>query len=331
MRYSLSDSRVVRAGSLSQEMLKQEQETEQRQVIQLGKSTDLVTSMPIVLLNLTNISTLLRNGHHSPGIVHAFGNITAVGLQALRLVSAQHQDLLTCRLHAATHVPYQDRDMLLDKVHGFFLVLREKMTAESGQRYCPFGSEAVIAECITIAQCILQRAVPTEVDMETFASITEQVARFEEITWPLLKGALIQEGDEDEDRTIPAELRCDGLEEADPHALAAPAFLQREARAAEGSVHAETLAMSSALQRATASTHRILNAHGVNSSMHSTGKQLEQLWRPICQKLPCDPTNLHDVFVASHKQSMALFETGAVGHLHLEIRQRVKPLRSVKT
>jgi len=280
--------------AIDQEMLKQEQETEQRQVIQLGKSTDLVTSMPIVLLNLTNISTLLRNGHHSPGIVHAFGNITA------------------------------DRDMLLDKVHGFFLVLREKMTAESGQRYCPFGSEAVIAECITIAQCILQRAVPTEVDMETFASITEQVARFEEITWPLLKGALIQEGDEDEDRTIPAELRCDGLEEADPHALAAPAFLQREARAAEGSVHAETLAMSSALQRATASTHRILNAHGVNSSMHSTGKQLEQLWRPICQKLPCDPTNLHDVFVASHKQSMALFETGAVGHLHLEIRQRVK-------
>lgn len=218
----------------------------------------------------------------------------------------------------------EDREMLFDKVHGFFLALRERMTAESREKYCPFPNEAVIAECVTIATCILQRAVPNEVSMETFASITEQVSRFDEITWPLLRTFLIAEGDEDEDNTLPDELRCDGAQNADPHSLAATAFLQREARAAESLGHAETLAMSSSLQRATASTHRILDAHGMNSSMHATGKQLEELWRPICQKLPCDSSNMHDVFVASHKQSMALFQTRAVGHLHLEIRQRVK-------
>ncbi|OLP96072.1 hypothetical protein AK812_SmicGene21737 [Symbiodinium microadriaticum] len=279
---------------IDEEMLAEEEVTRQNQVLEVGPLTDLVTAMPIMLLNLTKYSTLLRNGDSSIGVTHAFGNITA------------------------------DREMLFDKVHGFFLALRERMTAESREKYCPFPNEAVIAECVTIATCILQRAVPNEVSMETFASITEQVSRFDEITWPLLRTFLIAEGDEDEDNTLPDELRCDGAQNADPHSLAATAFLQREARAAESLGHAETLAMSSSLQRATASTHRILDAHGMNSSMHATGKQLEELWRPICQKLPCDSSNMHDVFVASHKQSMALFQTRAVGHLHLEIRQRVK-------
>jgi len=285
---------------VDQEMLREEQEMEQQMAAEHeepGRLHEVMTAMPIVLLNLTNFSGILHNVDvPSRDISYRAGNITA------------------------------DLGMLYDKVQGFLLALHEQMNPEDAAKYCPFETERVIPACIVIATCLIQKVVPTEISMDAFASLMEQVRRFEDITWPLLKTALIGEHEPDvqTDSYVPEAYKCDGVQEADPHSLVSPAFVQIEAKAAEGSEHSETLAMSSAMRHASAHTHRILDAHLMNSSMQTTAMQLEKLWHPICKKLPCDPSNMYDVFLAWHKQSMALCQTSAVGHLRLEIHQRVR-------
>ena len=101
-------------------------------------------------------------------------------------------------------------------------------------------------------------------------------------------------------------------------------LLQMESHHAQGTSTETILAMSAAFRQAAADTHRILDAHGANTSMELTAHYLQRTWHPVCRKLGCDASNMHDVFVASHKQTMALFQTNAVAHVRHEIRQRVK-------
>ena len=97
-------------------------------------------------------------------------------------------------------------------------------------------------------------------------------------------------------------------------------LLQMESHHAQGTSTETILAMSAAFRQAAADTHRILDAHG---AIELTAHYLQRTWHPVCRRC-CDASNMHDVFVASHKQTMALFQTNAVAHVRHEIRQRVK-------
>ena len=62
--------------------------------------------------------------------------------------------------------------------------------------------------------------------------------------------------------------------------------------------------------------------NGRGSSLDATVQHLHEVWQPICRQLDCDPTNFWDLHLASHKQTMALVETGSASHVRKEIRER---------
>lgn len=151
----------------------------------------------------------------------------------------------------------------------------------------------------------------------------EQAARFEEITWQIIATALAMEANGQQHiirDAVPSKYRCDEFEEAS-QAASAGALLDVSNGVSKSSA---TLAFSAALQRATHSTHRILDAHELNSSMDATLQRLEELWRPICQELSCDATNHWDIFLASHQQTTSLLQTTDAAMLRREILERAK-------
>ena len=63
-----------------------------------------------------------------------------------------------------------------------------------------------------------------------------------------------------------------------------------------------TFAMSAALNSAVHSSHKVLDSHGVNSSMDDTIQKLHTVWHPVCKALGCDHTNYWDIFLRHHKR-----------------------------
>eukprot|EP00913_Durusdinium_trenchii_P024410 g22916.t1 len=118
--------------------------------------------------------------------------------------------------------------------------------------------------------------------METYAILEDLVTRFESITWPVLKGALMNE-----EGTLD--------------------LIKKDATGL-WMLHDES-ATSMALARATRGTHQILDSHTHNSSMTVTLQRLEELWQPLCQELKCDHTNYNDILTMSHKQTLKLMQT----------------------
>ena len=294
----LDESEVQKYRDEEAEETQEEEEEVAAEKLQPNPWRELGTALPTVLVNLSNYAGWISDQDKVVNISHKFGNVDA------------------------------DLALLYDKVTGFYSVLHEQMNDGDGEKYCPFKTESTIKRCITIATCLLQSAVGKYIPMTAYASLMEQVTRFDDITWPELMSHLAREDKthtkvgEDE---LPLEYRCDDTEVVNPDATVRKlSLLQMETRHAQGSSTEATLAMSAALREAIADTHRILDGHGTNTSMNLTAHHLQRTWHPLCRQLGCDASNMHDVFVASHKQTIALFQTSAVAHMRLEIQQRVK-------
>ncbi|CAE7407526.1 unnamed protein product [Symbiodinium natans] len=169
--------------------------------------------------------------------------------------------------------------------------------------------------CIVAASCIVQAAVPAHVSMEVYAMILEQVTRFEEITWPLLRDALLHEEGGNSlavDALLPEAYICDGSEHTS----------LRQLTSMVGTEHAATMSMALDLKAAAAASHQIMNSHAVNASLDETIDKLQQAWHPVCQKLGCDHTNFWDIYLQHHKHALALLETKHAGLLRSDIKLR---------
>ncbi|CAK9006456.1 unnamed protein product [Durusdinium trenchii] len=253
-----------------------------------GPVAELAIALPIVLINMSNYSGQITN-HRPRYKTYTFGNISS------------------------------DLEMLYDKVQGFYSVLHESMNGTDGLMYCPTRSVSNMMECLRLATCLIQRHAPQQVPMETYAILEDLVTRFESITWPVLKGALMnEEGTLDlikKDQRLPPLYNCVATEEISEEDVSAPGgvFLQ---------LHDES-ATSMALARATRGTHQILDSHTHNSSMTVTLQRLEELWQPLCQELKCDHTNYNDILTMSHKQTLKLMQTASASQVGVEIRQRI--------
>jgi len=87
------------------------------------------------------------------------------------------------------------------------------------------------------------------------------------------------------------------------------------------------LGMSAVLARAAVSTYEILDSHRHNSSLEATIHKVKHVWRPICRDahvFSCDENNFWDIHYASHRQTMALMQTGNAAALHAEIQTRLR-------
>ncbi|CAE6912620.1 unnamed protein product [Symbiodinium sp. CCMP2456] len=261
---------------------------------------EMGTALPAVLVNLSNYSGLVSDKNRLANVSHKFGEIDS------------------------------DLEMLYDKVKLGCSRTLPMILSASLQAFdqCQHTYRRSIKRCVSIAMCLLQSAVGTDIPMTAFTAMMEQVTRFDDITWPQLMAHL---GREDPTHTkvgeadMPQEYQCDDVEAVNPAANVRKAsVLQMESHHAQGSSTEAILAMSAAFRQAAVDTHRILDAHGANTSMELTAHYLQRTWHPLCQQLGCDASNMHDVFVASHKQTMALLQTNAVAHVRHEIRHRVK-------
>lgn len=67
-----------------------------------------------------------------------------------------------------------DLELLYDKVDGFYTILHQHMGTD-GPLYCPKRHAGTIRECISVAMCLLQSAVPVHVPLYVYASYLEQV------------------------------------------------------------------------------------------------------------------------------------------------------------
>ncbi|CAK9029011.1 unnamed protein product [Durusdinium trenchii] len=289
-----ANARTIRAAATSQpaSLITKEAEVEVPEESDLGPYHELATALPSVLMNLTNYSGLIRNQNRSNlNMAHRFGD------------------------------PKKDIELLYEMFEGFFRALNTSLDTD-GPLVCPHRSYAHISACISMAACVLQSAVPTHIDMEYFSSIMELEMRFQDISWPIIRQGLMEEA---LDFSVPDELlskyRCDEFVEVGAYEPANnESFLQLDNL--EGK--AKTLALSSAMLHATRVSHRILDAHGQNTTMESTLQQLEETWYPVCRHLFCDHTNFWDIHMASYKQTRALLQTSAVAHLRSEIQSRYK-------
>lgn len=262
-----------------------------------GRYGDLAVAFPLAIQNLTNFSGLI-NGQaaDSENITYKFGN------------------------------PKDDEELLYDKVSGFFTVLHESMEGQDGPRYCPRHSLKHIKECVVIASCLLQSQVPEYVEMSMYASMIELMDRFVEVAWPLVERGILKEENyrlATLDEEVPAKYQCDDFTHAKPFV----SHLQES----EGA--ASAFAMSAVLAQKAAATTKILDSHRQNMSLEATIGRVMEVWRPICLKahvFSCDEGNFWDLHYASHRQTMALMQTGAASAVRAEIRTRLRLERRVQ-
>jgi hypothetical protein len=274
--------------------------------IPLGKWGDLNAAIPLVLVNLTNLS----------------------GLMDAKLLP-QHENVS----HIFGLDPEADLSMLYEKVEGFFQILHEAMGPEDADRYCPSRNFGYIRRCIDVAMCIVQEDVPMHIELDQYALYTELLTRFDAITWDNIVSELANTSavQNSVDHQMPDKYVCDEtagdnndnasdtLESAVVNLIQSQTIYAKNADA-----QAATLAVSVALAHATKSTHAILDAHGRNSSMEATVGALADAWLHVCGPLQCDHTNYPDIFFASHGHSLALLQVGvSTGHLRAHIRNRV--------
>ena len=263
---------------------------------------ELTVALPLVVINLTNATQLLRDGNM------VGGNIT------FRASDFGHD------------VPF-----VMDKAKGFYAILDDVLSRASDGNPCFHEDLGSYMACIVAASCVIQAAVPAHVSMEVYAMILEQVTRFEEITWPLLRDALDHEEGSTlgSDILLPEAFVCDGSEHD-------PSFLQLDSNSLHeaslqrlvsevGTEHKATVTMALALRDAAADSHQILNSHAMNGSLDATIEKLQHAWHPVCQQLGCDHTNFWDIYLQHHKHSMAVLKTNHAGLLRSDIKLRFPP------
>eukprot|EP00438_Fugacium_kawagutii_P005906 Skav214441 [mRNA] locus=scaffold586:624402:626852:- [translate_table: standard] len=192
-----------------------------------------------------------------------------------------------------------DLELLYDKVDGFYTILHQHMGTD-GPLYCPKRHAGTIRECISVAMCLLQSAVPLHVPLYVYASYMEQVARFDDLTATLLQMSLMEEETSaamtEPLLPMPEKYQCSNDEDVDL------SLLQSDQKTS-------TMATSVAFRKALTSSHRILNEHELNSSMVHTQQQLESAWQPVCHVMGCDHTRFWDVYYSSHEHSMSLLDS----------------------
>ena len=112
------------------------------------------------------------------------------------------------------------------------------------------NAEAYIKGCINVAACLIQKDVPTYIPMEMFATLMEQVTRFDEILWGTIQQALALEENDLIISDVEPNFHCDASDysDADPGL----GLLQSNSVDAEAAQVAqrETLSLNAALQRA---------------------------------------------------------------------------------
>ena len=158
----------------------------------------------------------------------------------------------------------------MDKAAGFFAVLHDFISldpdGQAAATACPHGLIPNIMPCIKAASCVIQSAVPDVVDMEIYAGMLEQMTRFEQILWPLLRDGLMHEtGGETltDDLVFPEAYTCDdSVHTPDPSVPTVPAALTQLTASTE---HAATLAMAAAMHEAAVASHRVMDSHVANS------------------------------------------------------------------
>ncbi|CAE7494994.1 unnamed protein product [Symbiodinium necroappetens] len=258
---------------------------------------ELTVALPLAVINLTNCTQLLRDGNL------VGGNIT------FRASDFGHD------------VPF-----VMDKAAGFYAILDDVLSRATDGNPCFHEDLRSYMACIVAASCVIQAAVPAYVSMEVYAMILEQVTRFEEITWPLLRDALDHEEGSSlaSDILLPEAFVCDGSEHD-------PSFLQLDSDSHEasqrliselGTEHTATATMALALRVAAANSHQILDSHATNGSLDATIEKLQHVWHPVCQQLGCDHTNFWDIYLQHHKHSMAVIKTNHAGLLRSDIKLR---------
>ncbi|OLQ02940.1 hypothetical protein AK812_SmicGene14161 [Symbiodinium microadriaticum] len=258
---------------------------------------ELTVALPLAVINLTNCTQLLRDGNL------VGGNIT------FRASDFGHD------------VPF-----VMDKAAGFYAILDDVLSRATDGNPCFHEDLRSYMACIVAASCVIQAAVPAYVSMEVYAMILEQVTRFEEITWPLLRDALDHEEGSTlaSDILLPEAFVCDGSEHD-------PSFLQLDSDSHEasqrliselGTEHMATASMALALRVAAANSHQILDSHATNGSLDATIEKLQHVWHPVCQQLGCDHTNFWDIYLQHHKHSMAVIKTNHAGLLRSDIKLR---------
>ena len=88
--------------------------------------------------------------------------------------------LCVCLIESVNQVTHSfgdllaDLELLYDKVDGFYTILHQHMGTD-GPLYCPKRHAGTIRECISVAMCLLQSAVPVHVPLYVYASYMEQV------------------------------------------------------------------------------------------------------------------------------------------------------------
>ena len=219
-----------------------------------------------------------------------------------------------------------DVPFVMDKAAGFYAILDDVLSRATDGNPCFHEDLRSYMACIVAASCVIQAAVPAYVSMEVYAMILEQVTRFEEITWPLLRDALDHEEGSTlaSDILLPEAFVCDGSEHD-------PSFLQLDSDSHEasqrliselGTEHTATASMALALRVAAANSHQILDSHATNGSLDATIEKLQHVWHPVCQQLGCDHTNFWDIYLQHHKHSMAVIKTNHAGLLRSDIKLR---------
>ena len=271
----LDESEVQKYRNEEAEETQEEEQEEAAEKLQPNPWMELGTALPTVLVNLSDYTGWISDQDKLVNVSHKFGNVDS------------------------------DLELLYDKVTGFYSVLHERMNDGDGEKYCPFKTESTIKRCITIATCLLQSAVGKDkgkdIPMTAYSSIMEQVTRFDDITWPELMSHLAREDKthtkvgEDE---LPLEYRCDDTEVVNPDAnVHKLSLLQMEAHHAQGSSTGATLAVSAALRQAVADTHRILDAHGANTSMRITCSRrgMRRVGSWVAMLRTCTMSSLHPI------------------------------------
>ncbi|CAE7608976.1 unnamed protein product [Symbiodinium sp. CCMP2592] len=200
------------------------------------------------------------------------------------------------------------------------------MDGQDGPLHCPRHSLKHIKECVVIASCLLQSQVPQYLEMSMYASFLELMDRFAEEAWPLIERGLAKESNFRSitmDEQVPAKYQCDSF--SHPQPFVAGLQVDEETDSA--------LAMSAVLASKSDITHKLLDSHMHNMSVKATISRVMEVWRPLCLEakiFSCDDGNWWDFHYSSHRQTMALMQTGAVSTMRAEIRTRLRLERRVK-
>jgi len=215
--------------------------------------------------------------------------------------------------------PAADLDLLFEKSDGFFSVMHEFLGNDAD--LCPRRSFSSIMRCIGIAICALSKVVPAKLSLEAFTLLVELGQRFEAITWPELEQVMDESGmvKMNGELLVPPQYACDLTDDTQTESL-----IELSMKKDESSSLSTALRTSLSMERAMRLTHKALDDHGTNASIHPTIAAFRKAWQPFCQDVTCDHTNYWDIYGVSHAHTGKLIQAGAsVHHLRNHIKNRM--------